>query len=317
MRQLDPSANRDTVLVTGAAGRFSRLVVQMLHRRYEVVAVDKRPMSGLPKDVTHHRTDLRLRLVDELFRKHAFRAVVHLGIAHNPRSDDEAYRFNVVGTRRLLDLVSKHKVSKLVALTSANIYGPHPDNSHFLTEEAPLLGADSFADIRDLVSIDQLVTSFLYREPAVETVLLRPVHIVGPRVKNAPSNFLRLQRPLVLAGFDPMVQFVHEEDVARAISKALAPGVRGVFNLTGPGVAPLSRVLALLGRKPVSLPGPVFRWGLGQAFRARITSFPAPELRHIQFNCVVDGSLARRVLGFEPEWSMVETIRSVLDRTAQ
>ncbi|MBI4818066.1 MAG: NAD-dependent epimerase/dehydratase family protein [Deltaproteobacteria bacterium] len=311
------SEARGTILVTGAAGRLSRHVVQRLHRVFEVVAIDRRPMSGLPKDVTHHKTDLRLRLVDELFRKHRFRGVVHLGITHNPRSDDGDYRFNVVGTRRLLDLVAKHRVPKLVALTSANIYGPHPDNSHFLTEEAPLLGADSFPEVRDLISVDQIVTSFIYREPHVETVLLRPVHIVGPRVKNAPSNFLRLERPAVVTGFDPMIQFIHEEDVTRGIMCALASGVRGVFNLTGPGVAPLSRVLALLGRKPVSVPGPMLRWALERAFRARMTSFPSPELRHIQFNCVVDGSLARRDLGFEPEWSMVDTIRSVLSQPAQ
>ena len=50
---------REVILTTGAAGRLGRLVVQTLHRDYEVVAVDRRPIYGLPKDVKHVRTDLR------------------------------------------------------------------------------------------------------------------------------------------------------------------------------------------------------------------------------------------------------------------
>ena len=34
-------------------------------------------------------------------------------------------------------------------------------------------------------------------------------------MKNAPSNFLRIPRPMTLAGFDPLVQLIHVEDTAR------------------------------------------------------------------------------------------------------
>lgn len=305
-------ARRDVVLVTGAAGRLGRLVVQTVHRTAEVIAVDRRAVHGLPKDVTHMKTDVRWRQIEDVFRRHRVQAILHLGLIHNPRAEDDQYRFNVLGTQHLLQLAAKHRVAKLVMLSSANIYGPDPDNSHFLGEDAPLLGAEAFPNIRDLVAVDRIVQSFFYRQPEVETVMLRPVHIVGPRVKNAPSNYLRLERPWVCMGFDPMIQLIHEEDVVKALTLALRPGIKGVFNVVGPGEAPLSRVLALLGRRPVSVPDFLVRSALERAFALRITNFPAPEIRHIQYNCVVDGSLARRVLGFEPQYGLVETIRSVL-----
>jgi UDP-glucose 4-epimerase len=146
----------------------------------------------------------------------------------------------------------------------------------------------------------------------MKTVVLRPVHIVGPHVHNAPSNYLRLKRPPVLMGFDPLVQLIHEEDAVHALLQALRPGVRGVFNVVGLGEALLSRILSILGRRPIPLPAPLVRGTLERAFRLRMTNFPAPEIRHIQYNCVVDGSLARRVLGFEPQYGLIETIRSVL-----
>jgi UDP-glucose 4-epimerase len=305
-------SKRELVVATGAAGRLGRLLVQTLHRHYDVIAVDRRPVFGLPKDVRLLRTDVRRRAIDDVFRAHRVHAVVHMGIVHNPRVDDDDYRFNVLGTQHLLDLVAKHHVEKFVMLSSANIYGPHPDNSHFLTEDAPLLGAETFPNIRDLVAVDRIVHGFFYRQPDTETVMLRPVHIVGPRVKNAPSNYLRLERPWTIAGFDPMVQLVHEEDVVHAIVLSLAPGIRGVFNIVGPGEAPLSRILQILGRRTIPLPSFLAKPMLSRAFSLRMTSFPDPEIRHIQFNCVVDGSLARRVLGFEPRYGLVETIRSVV-----
>ena len=61
-------------------------------------------------------------------------------------------------------------------------------------------------------------------------------------VRNAPSNYLRLNVIPTLMGFDPMVQVIHQDDVVSAIEKALRPGVRGIFNLAGPQPLPLSRL---------------------------------------------------------------------------
>lgn len=302
---------KGAVVVTGAAGNLGRLVVQTLHRDRRVVAVDRRPLNGLPKDVETQRADLRWRALAEVFRRQSVEAVLHLGIMHNPRNDVGCYRHNVVGTQRLLELVAKHRVPRLVMLSSANIYGPNPDNSHFLTEDAPLLGAEHHPEIRDLVSVDNLVQAFFYRHPEVRTVLLRPVHIVGPRVRNAPANYLRLERPWVIMGFDPLVQLVHEDDVVEAMRLALVRDARGVFNIVGSEVAPLSRVLRALGRRPRPVPAFVARPALAGAWRARYSSFPAPELRHVQYNCVVDGEEARKALGFVPRYGLLATLASI------
>lgn len=307
---------REVVITTGAAGNLGRLLVQALHREHDVVAVDRREIRGLPKDVTHVRTDLRWRAIDNVFRTCRVKAVLHLGIMHNPRGDEDHYRFNVVGTQRLLDLTAKYGCKKFVMASSANIYGPDPDNSYFLSEDAPLLGAEHHPEIRDLVAVDRIVQSFFYRHPEVETAMLRPVHIVGPRVKNAPSNYLRLERPWVLTGFDPMIQLIHEEDMVHAMLLAMRPGIRGVYNIVGPGEAPLSRILEVLERKVLLVPWFVARPMLERAWGLRMTNFPPPELRHLQYNCVVDGKLGRKVLGFEPSYSLVDTIRSVLDHVS-
>jgi UDP-glucose 4-epimerase len=141
-------------------------------------------------------------------------------------------------------------------------------------------------------------------------VILRPVHILGG-VQNAPSNYLRLPRPPTLLGFDPMVQVIHELDVVEALVCALRPGVRGIFNVVGPGELPLSEILRELGRSPLPVPHPLAGPLLGVLWRGRVTSFPVPELDHIRYVCMVDGERARRELGFSPRHTLRETIHAV------
>jgi UDP-glucose 4-epimerase len=301
------------VLVTGIAGNLGRCVAKLLHTETRVVGLDRRPFAGKPKDIEHHRVDIRKAKVEEAFRRRPVEALIHLGIMHDPRVPrSEAHSFNVLGTHKILDLCVRHGVRKVVVLSSANVYGPRPDNSNFLPEETPLMAAERFSEMRDLIELDMYAQSFMWKRPELETVILRPVNIVGPTVRNAPSNYLRLQRPLTVLGFDPMVQLIHEEDVARALVLALRPGLRGVFNVAGPGEVPLSAVLRELHRSPIPVPHPIVRPLVRRAFEARLSGFPPEEVDHIQYLCVVDGSRFAREAEWTPAYSMRETIRSVL-----
>jgi UDP-glucose 4-epimerase len=300
-----------TVVITGISGRLGRIVARRLHHElgWRIVGLDRRPMPGRPKDIELHQVDLRSKKARDVFRDAD--ALLHLGVMHDPRARaSELYSWNITGTTKLLEYCQAHSVPKVVLLSSANVYGPRPDNPQFLTEDAPLLAAQRFPAMRDLVEIDHLVSTFLWRARELETVVLRPVHIVGP-VHNAPSNYLRIPRPPVLLGFDPMVQLVHVLDVAEAIVQALAPGRRGIYNIVGPGEVPLSAILAELGREGRWIPHPVAKPLLQLAFAFGLSSFPVAELDFIRYVCMVDGRRATAELGFRPGFGLRETIRAV------
>jgi UDP-glucose 4-epimerase len=301
------------VAITGIAGNLGKALARLLHTETRVVGIDRRTFAERPKDIQHYQVDIRKRKLGDVFRRHRIEALIHLGVVHDPRIPfSEAHSVNILGSHKLLELCVQHGVKKVVVLSSANVYGPLPDNSNFLTEEAPLMAADRYSDVRDLIELDMYAQSFLWKHPDIETVVLRPVHIVGPTVRNAPSNYLRLERPVTVLGFDPMVQVVHMDDVCRAMALALKPGVRGVYNVTGPGEVPVSAILKELGRRPLPVPHFLVRGLLRRAFEARLTSFPPEEVDHLQYLCAVDGSRAARDLGYAPAHSLRETIRSVL-----
>ena len=301
------------VVITGISGRLGRIVARRLHHdvEWQIVGLDRRPMQGRPKDIELHQVDLRSKSARDVFRAGDVDALIHLGVMHDPRARPaELYSWNITGTTKLLEYCQTYRVPKVVLVSSANVYGPRPDNPQFLTEDAPLLAAQRFPQMRDLVEIDHLVSTFLWRAQAVETVILRPVHIVGP-VHNAPSNYLRIERPPTLLGFDPMVQLIHVQDVAEAIALALTPGRRGIYNLVGPGEIPLSAVLRELHREPIAIPHPVVKSVLSWAFRLGVSSFPVAELDFIRYVCMVDGRRAVAELGFHPLHGLRETIHAV------
>lgn len=299
------------VVVTGICGRLGRRLARVLHRERSVIGLDRRAFDAKPKDIEHHQIDIRRKKAKDIFRHRKIAALVHLGVMHNPRGNSEDHHtWNVAGFQKLLAYARQYDVPKVVLLSSANVYGPRPDNAQFLTEDAPLLGAGRFSDIRDLVELDMLAQSFFWKHPHTETVILRPAHILGT-VRNAPSNYLRLNVVPTLMGFDPMMQAVHQDDVVRAVQLALSPGVRGIFNIAGPRPLPLSAALKILGRPQLAVPHTFAKFGLNSLWKVRMTSFPAPELDFIRYVCMVDDSRARHVLGYDHQFTIEQTLRAV------
>jgi UDP-glucose 4-epimerase len=301
------------IVITGISGNLGGLLTRRLHTRHPIIGIDRRPFEGKPKDVVHHRIDVRRRKAEDIFRANHVGALVHLGLVHQPSRSGRAHRDqNVLGTMKLLEYCARYGVKKVVLLSSAYAYGAQPTNPNFLTEDAPLAADLGTPEMRALIEWDMYAQSFFWKHPNIETVILRPVHVVGRNVRNAPSNYLRLTHPPTLLGFDPMIQLLHEEDLLQALVLALEPGKRGVFNVVGPGELPLSRALKELGRTPVPIPhflaAPVLRhmWRLG------FSAFFPGDLPHLRYSCMVDGSRARDELGFHPEHTLRETIRAIL-----
>ncbi len=295
-------------MLTGIAGNLGTAVARALNDSWDVIGIDRRPARNLPAGIEFHQVDIRRRKAEDVFRRGRIDALIHLNIMHNPRQSNREHQdFNIVGTQKLFTLAQRAGVGKIVLLSSANVYGPAATNNQFLTEEAPLLAGENFEGIRDLVAVDMFASSFFWRHPELETVILRPVHIVGP-VRNAPTNYLRKLSVVTLMGYDPMVQLIHVNDVVEAIHCALRPGMRGIYNIAGPGELPLSELLRQLDRSRVLVPEALARPVLKSLFRARLSSFPVEELDHIKYVCMVDDSRARDQLRYSPTMTLPETI---------
>jgi len=302
---------RPRILVTSGASDLGRVLCRRLHRDFDVVSVDTRAFPDRPKDVEHHEVDLRRKAAQTLIKKKKPEMVVHIGPMHDERPGRARGGSLLEATAALLKLVEEVGARKFVVLSAATLYGPSPVSAAFMSEDAALLGGQRHPRMADAIAVDMMVQSFFWKSPGTETVILRPVHIIGPHMQNLVSRYLRMARAPTLLGFDPMLQLVHEDDLTDAVVKALGDGVRGVFNITGPTQAPLSRVLAVRGTNAIPLPGPLLAAALSRMGAFRLTRVKDDELVHLKYACLVDGKRASTEMGFTASRGLQDALRDM------
>jgi UDP-glucose 4-epimerase len=122
-------------------------------------------------------------------------------------------------------------------------------------------------------------------------------YTLGPTGHGTLSTFLRGRRVPGVLGFDPLFQYMHEEDAASAIVLALEEGLRGVFNVAGPSPVPLSLLVEAAGRRFVPLPEALLLRLFG---RFGLPRLPPGALSHIKYPVVIDDKLFRQATGFAP-----------------
>jgi len=307
-------AVRDSILLTGISGSLGRIVANSLSKTNQIIGIDRRPLSNHSEEIEFHQLDLRRKSAFTLLKKRKPDVIIHIGVIRNPLKHigtSPAYYFNLEITSQLLKLAEQLRVKKFVFLSTANLYGPSATSAGFLSEDAPLHGANRSPEIRDLVSLDMMIQSFFWKQPQIETVILRPVHIVSSELNNAPSRYFRLDAIPTLLGYDPMIQMVHAHDVAKAITLALKPQIRGIFNIIGEGQAPLSRIIKTLGASNFPVPEFMIRKMLKLAFHYKLSSFPPGELDHLKYTCLVDGSRASKELKYKPSITLKNILKKM------
>jgi UDP-glucose 4-epimerase len=258
-------------------------------------------------DVRFHRVDLRTREFENVIRTERPDAVVHLGLVRHFRgSAGERFDVNVRGTRRLLDHCRSYGVRRVAVLSTSYVYGALPENPSFVDEDYPLSASRNYPEIRDLVEVDTLATSFMWRHPDIDTTVLRPVPTLGYAVDSTIGTYLRTRPVVVAMGFNPMIQFIHEEDVAEAIATSIERGARGVYNVTGSGAVPIRVAIRETGGRALPLPEPLLRRYADWALR-----LPSGAIDFIKYPCTIDGARFESDVEFQPRFSLRETFRSL------
>jgi UDP-glucose 4-epimerase len=312
------SAPARKVLVAGAAGHFGSFVVEKLPSRLEVVGLDQdeREPPIPPVRGPLYFAPFDKRACEDVFKKEKPDALVHLAFRDDPRTPThDRYRTNVIGTMRLLEYAARHDVKRVVVLSTGSVYGAHPLNPTFISEDAPLRALERYPEIRDRVEADQYVQAWLYRRPETTTVLLRAAHIVGPHVSSPFIEYLNSSPVPVLLGFDPMVDVVHEDDVISAIELALEARQSGVYNIPGPGPVPLTQVLRTLERTPLPIPHVLAyptAWLLG---RGRVLPIETAHVDFLRYPLVLSGERAKDELDYAPRVSLEKTVRAAKRET--
>jgi UDP-glucose 4-epimerase len=309
-----------TIAVTGAC---TYLGVELLRRLEEdprnerILALDVRPPPVTSAKIQFVRIDLTQPSIDgelaTLLARNRVDTFVHGAfLSHPTHAAEWAHELEDVGTMHVLNACAGVDLRRLVMVSTTLIYGAHPKNPNFLTEEAELKGHRDSRFVNDKLRAERQVQRFAKEHPGVEVCILRFAPILGPTVSNMFTRFLSRPVAPVMLGHDPLLQFVHEQDAAWALHRAVESNATGAFNIVGKGVLPYTTVLALLGRVPVPMPMVVARQLTKLLWATQLVGSPPSLLDFLLYVCVADGARARRELGFSPQLSIKRTVLDFL-----
>lgn len=262
-----PTTGR-VVAVTGACTYLGGELLRRLEEdpRYaKVLALDIRPPALAPNgkvefikvDLTQPTVDAELATL--LQRYHVDTFVHGAFLSHPTHAAEWAHELEDVGTMHVLNACAGVAPRRLVMISTTLVYGAHAKNPNFLTEDAELRGHRDSRFVNDKVRAERQVQRFAREHPEVEVCVLRFAPILGPTISNMYTRFFTRPVAPVMMGHDPLMQFVHEQDAAFALARAVESRAVGAFNIVGKGVLPYTTVLALLGRVPVPMPQIVAR----------------------------------------------------------
>jgi UDP-glucose 4-epimerase len=304
------------VAVTGAASFLGTHLVGLLEeddRIHRVVAVDIKPPSTGGKKTRSYDVDLTVGASEgglaEILSAERVDAIAHLSFLSSPtHATAWAHELESVGTMRVAVAARQAHVRKLVLWSQTWLYGAHPTNPNFLTENHPLRAPTREPYFADKIEAEEQAKRLAARSPGTVVTVLRTAPILGPMIKNVVTHYLARKLVPTMMGFDPLVQFLHEADAIAALHLALSRDVPGTFNVVGDGVLPISTVVKLAGRVAMPIPHPVAETLVGLGWIAQLVEAPPSFLKFLRFLCVADGRKAREVMGFRPAYSSREAL---------
>jgi UDP-glucose 4-epimerase len=302
------------IAITGLRTFLGEQLAERLLRRspkLRIVGFDLRRPPGIDSRIRFHAVDLTAsgaaaemaeRLVSE-----GVEVLVHAAFRSDPTADlalDRALETD--GSLRVIDACVEARVARMVLASSTMLYGPWPDNPNFLTEDHPLRGHPDAHCVANRIEIESILADCARRTPELEVTVLRSCWVLGPKFDDRVSRYFSLPVVPKLLGYDPMLQFVHEDDYLDAFESAVLESHPGVFNVVGRGILPVATLLRLGGRRPIALPARLL---------IRMAYYPGPRQTgdppaafydYLRYLWVADGARGWDAFG-EPVYSTRET----------
>ena len=302
-----------TSLVTGGAGFLgSHLCDELLRRGHRVICVDNLETGSLA-NIEHIRdTDkfrhLNVDIIDPYFVDEPIDFVYHLASPASPidylRLPLHTLKVGSYGTHHTLGLAKTHRSRFLIASTS-EVYGDpqvHPQPETYWGHVNPIGPRGVYDEAKRYA---EALTMAYHRQQGVDTAIVRIFNTYGPRMRphdgRAIPTFLRQaleNRPLTVFGDGSQTRsFCYVADEINGIIALAESGFHDPVNVGNPD----EYTLLELAQAVIEVTGSDSEI----VFEALPTD--DPQVRQ------PDISLAREILGWEPEVSLREGLRRTIE----
>jgi UDP-glucose 4-epimerase len=290
------------VFVTGSSSHLAASLLPRLcgHPGVDAVTgVDLAPPRFAHPQFTAHRLDIRSPQVGGLIAGHD--ALVHLAfvVLRGRMAQAEMFDINVRGSHQVFHAARSHGLARLVHMSSAAVYGA----GVHIDERAPLAPLPGFLYAQHKAHLEQLLAIEF-----PECSRLRPHIVLGPNAQPLLKRLLNQPCYVSLAEPHPLLQCVHEDDVAAAVIACLEKPVRGPFNLAVDDTFTFRDAIRSRHRLRIPLPLGVARAGLALAWKWSGWGGEPGWIDGIARTLLINCRRARTELGWRASFTAAEVL---------
>ena len=283
-----------------------------------VVGVDLEEPPIPIKKLEFVRVDIRNPLIARVLETTKVDTLVHTNIASSPGllgGRSQMKENNVIGTMQLFAAAQRaERIQRVVMKSSTAVYGSGPREPSLLPEDHAARQVDLSGYGKDCAEAEQYARDFGRRRPDVDLVILRTQNVVGPTVSTNMTGYLSLPIVPTSLGFDPRLQFLHEQDAVEALYTSLTGDATGIYNIAADGIVYLSQAIRQMGSIEFPILAPAAQTAANLLRRFGVVDFPTDQLKLLLFGRVVSTRRAKENLGFAPAFTTAETLRDFRDR---
>ena len=307
---------KEVIVVVGAGSFLGKMVLKILEsssKFKKIIAIDHRNPGVTLKKTKFYKLDLTQTLADvtlaEILKKENCTTLVHVAFPTSPiRNESLRHEVVAIGSYYIFNACASAKVKKIIMASTADVYGAHPQNPNYLTESHPLKGYLQNRILADRIDAEKQAKKYIKKYPKTTVTVLRLSHILGSKIRNFKTKYLSRKVIFTMLGFDPLLQFVHEDDVEMIFKKALLKNHHGFFNVASDGVLPLSQVVEILKAKKLSLTQFGFKTLVQSLWYLDVSPAPANYADFLRYICLVDNAKIKSEFDFEFSYSTKETL---------
>ncbi len=304
-----------SVAITGVSGYIGSRLFSHLDRLENVeriVGIDVKPPKDTSPKLKFYCQDVSKPL-GNIFAENEVDRAIHLAFVAKPTHDRRGARqTDIGGSLNFLNACRQAQVKHILYLSSHTVYGAHPDNPILLKEDLPLRPMLDFQYSWDKAETEQIWRDFALSHEDCGVTILRSCLVIGPNAANSAA-VLMFKPPVIIAvtGYDPPMQFVHEDDLIELITTLFGQKRAGIFNVAAEGELRYSEIARLLGRRMLALPESLLRPLMGFLWALHLQSeSPTSGLEFIKYPPVVSTEKLNNETAFQFRFSSSEALLS-------
>lgn len=294
------------VLLTGSASHLAQACLPKLcaaPQITQVTGIDLNSSQFQHEKYRELQLDVRDSRLPALLKEQD--ALIHMAfvVLRGKMDAAEMHDINVSAGQQLFNHAKAAKISRIVHLSSASVYG----SGEHLSEDSPFHPLPGFLYAQHKAELE---TWLKIHHPDI--VCLRPHIILGPHAQPLLKTIIRLPFYIQLPDPQPRLQCLHEDDVADALLLSLFSGEHGAFNLAAADSFSLKDIIQQQHRFAVPVPLSIARTGLKTAWKWLGTGGEPAWLDGVGKTLTLDCSKTQRVFGWMPRFSSAQAIASVI-----